>query len=131
MRDNTGRIYTHYEYWEDYKNGLYKSQTESIDRIKLSMKVLSNPNLCKLSMEKVIKEWPVSTAVNLSIPGCQRPWLGRAACCIKYGISENITRIAWWKLALEKQDSANAIADTIINAWRKNFLKSQVDMFNE
>jgi len=130
IKDSTGRIYTHYKYWEDWKNGLYKKQDESRQKIDLSIKVLRSPTICKKAMERVVIEWPISTAVNLSIPGCQRPWMGRAACCIQFGVSENITRIAWWQLSLNQQAKANEIADTIIDAWRNSHMKTQQDLFN-
>jgi len=130
MRDVNGRIYTHYKSWEDYKNGMYKQQPESLGKIDLAVYNLSDTKQCKASMERVIKEWPISASVNLSIPGCQRPWLGRAACSIQYNISENITRIAWWKLSLEQQEIANEIADDIIAKWRLISHNIQRSLFN-
>ncbi len=130
MIEDNGRIYTHYKIWEDWKSGMFSKQAESRERIAKSLSVLGNPDVCKVAMEKVIKEWPVSTAVNLSIPGCQRPWLGRAARCIYFGIAENITRIAWWQLSIEEQNKANEIADNIINIWRKHHQINQMDLFN-
>ena len=126
----TGRIYTHYKHWEDYQHGLFKKQSESRQLIDLAVKNLSTPDMCRDSMELVIKQWPVSTAVNLSIPGCQRPWLGRASNCIRYAIAENITRIAWWQLSIEQQESANNIADEIIDKWRKKHQTIQENLFN-
>jgi len=115
------RIFHHYEKWEDYQAGMYENQPETKEAIQNAIRVLSNPRVCEEAMYRVVTEWRYATEFNLSNTGCQRPWMGRAAVCITHGVSENITRIAWWQLLEEEQIRANEIADRVISKWKAEY----------
>lgn len=127
------RIFHHYIKWEDYQNGMYNNSPETLEIIQKAVEVLSTPSICESAMKRVVSEWEYATEFNLTNSGCHRPWLGRSACCIYYGITENITRIAWWQLTSDQQNKANEIADIIINNWREQHIKKfnqQINLFN-
>lgn len=110
------QYFTHYENWEDYKNGMY---CKTIDRdetqISKAKEILANPQIFKLVLLDLIEEWPISTKVNLTNQSInQRAWLGAAACCFKYGVTEINTRYAWNELNEIQKFEANTVAESII-----------------
>lgn len=112
------KYYTHYTNWEDWKNGMYRDVKEKEYYIKKAIECLRDPYL---SMYGVIKEWKQSTKENLSdISSNRRSWLGQAACCYKYGVPENLTRVAWGLLTSEERINANKTADKIIKLWEES-----------
>jgi len=113
----TKRICHNYKKWEDYKNGMYHTKTRN-QTIKKSMRLLSSANNFDATLRIVIKKWKFSTEHNLTDPTInKRAWLGRAACCFKYGACIDETRIAWHKLESHIQDEANHVAENIIKYW--------------
>jgi hypothetical protein len=108
--------------WEDYHAGMYRDSQEDLEeKIQSAVSVLGSDLKCKEAMERVVLEWPVSSALNLhDATKNVRPWLGRAACCITYGCCEGATRQAWWLLSETQRDRANAIADCVIAKWRQD-----------
>jgi hypothetical protein len=115
------QVFAHYTEMEDYINGMYKIIPKDEDLINKSVLLLSDKEICLKAMNRVVNEWKISCAVNLSNNGRnQRSWLGQAACCIEYGTPETICRIVWGKLTSEEQKQANEIADQVIDNWIKS-----------
>lgn len=118
------QIYHKYDYWEDYKNGMY--ELNSIDKhIKVikAIDVLCNNDIFYNACLQLIKDWPISSQVNLTnINQNRRAWLGAAACSYLHKVPEFITRIAWSLINLEHQEKANLIAEKIIKQYEtENF----------
>ena len=115
------RIFTPYTAWEDYRAGMYDEEKEGRDsRVELAIECLSIPAVCREAMEKVVKEWPTATDFNLTNKGQNRKaWLGQAACCIHYGCHEDETREAWGLMSDFNRESANRIAQSIIDEYER------------
>lgn len=109
-----------YTQWEDWKSGMYRNAEKSEeDRLACeAVAILGERSAAEKSMARVIREWPVSSAVNLSDrTKNRRPWLGQSACCIVAGVPDYITKRAWWELTESQRCEANAAADSAIKAW--------------
>lgn len=109
-----------YTEWEDWKNGMWSKHTNSDYQTTDAIDVLLDP---ESPMLRVITEWPISTAQNLTdIKSNRKSWLGQAACCIEKGVPEHITRAAWFMLTDEQRNKANEIAKQIIELWEEDYL---------
>jgi len=69
-------------------------------------------------MRRVVDEWPVSCAHNLTKPGDKRAWIGHAAVAMAIKCPEDIVREAWGLLTEEQRERANAKAAEAIAYWR-------------
>ena len=118
------RIYSHYETWEDYKNGMYeeKNDDNKFYRITQSIILLSTPMLLYDSMLQVTKEWCISSDFNLSNTSSNRKaWLGQSACNLKIGATESEVRKAWNTISEYEKICANNVANAVINVWENNY----------
>lgn len=109
-----------YWQWEDYLAGMYEPPaTEHLDRLASdAVAVLASPCEFLGWASRVIKEWPIAAAHNLTaVGGNRRAWVGQAACCLARGVPEIATRAAWKQLSQDQQDTANAVADEVIRAY--------------
>lgn len=111
------QFFAHYEEWEDYKNGMYcGTVNRDEEQIKNAKKVLSDPYLFKNILIDLVRQWQISSKVNLTNTGInRRAWLGAAACSFKFNVTETNTRYAWNELNEKQQFEANTIAEEIIN----------------
>jgi hypothetical protein len=117
------QIYHKYVDWEDYKNGMYrtnyKNEDELIDRAK---KLLSNEDEFYSVSLDMINDWVISSDVNLSNKGHnRRSWIGQAACCYECETPESLTRVAWGELDNETKRKANLVADKIIRIYEEKY----------
>lgn len=118
------RIYHPYETWEDYKAGMFSLEVR-LDYIEKSTELMND---IKTAMLRVIKEWPISSAHNLSnVNSNRKSWLGQASCCINHGSSELETRMCWRTLPKDVQSQANKAANEVIEIWEteNNFNKKK------
>lgn len=114
------RIYHHYKEWEDVKLGFYKrpKNVNSEELINKAINLLCSENDLYLTMEQVCLEWKISCEVNFTNIHCnQQAWLGQAACFLKHGITDKLTKEAWRRLNNVQREKANKIADSIIKKW--------------
>ena len=113
------QYFSHYENWEDYKNGMYDLNTEnSEEKIFLAKTLLCNPEEFYNTLQIVFKKWPIATKVNLTNNMCNRKaWTGQASCCYKYRVPETLTRVAWKYMTEEQRTTANKIADQCITEY--------------
>lgn len=120
MAQKLKRIWKNYNAWEDYKNGLYRTEkSENEERILFDCENLlkSKSLFCKTLM-KVINDWPECVDHNLSYEGSNRlSYLGQAACCYLYGASIKETCKAWNRLTKEEQDTANSVAQSFVEIY--------------
>lgn len=110
------QFFTHYENWEDYKNGMYYGTlNRDEEQIVNAKKILSDPSTFKNILVDLIKQWPVASKVNLTNSSInRRAWLGAAACNFKFNVTETNTRYAWNELNESQQFQANTVAESII-----------------
>jgi hypothetical protein len=113
------QIYAKYTEWEDYKNGMYScSKKNEHEYIIKSKELLCNNEKFYETGLKVIKEWVVSTGVNLTNRKTnRRSWIGQACCCYLCGSNEISTRKSWKLLSLKEKENANLIADKLIKIY--------------
>jgi len=111
------QFFKHYTLWEDYQNGMYNLNVKNEEYlIENAVKLLSNPNQFKLVCLNVLENWKVSSLINLTNINCnRRAWLGQAACCYLHQVPEYLTRKSWANLTTLQQESADKVADEIIN----------------
>lgn len=124
-------IFHHYTKWEDYKHGMYSTSKVNFDElIENSVRLFKDRDKLYNSMKNVTLEWVYSTEENLSnITQNARPWLGRASCCYTCGATEDVVRVAWFKLTSKEMDIANDIADKVIEEWRSSREYKQLELF--
>ena len=125
---NIKQVFYHYEKWEDYQSGMYNSPSaggESEERINKAIECLSDKDICRKYMEKVVSEWKIATAEVLTNPESNgRAWLGQCACFMYGGCHDEETRKAWVLLSPETQKRANKIAEQVIKKWLTEYAKS-------
>lgn len=113
------RLFEKYTEWEDYKNGMYEMYTsEDEDKISQAVYLLTNSVLFLETCKYVVKDWKTTTGVHLTNNTInKKAWLGQACCSYLYQVPELLTRVAWGKLTKEQQDTANNVAETVINSY--------------
>lgn len=116
------RLFKKYTEWEDYKNGMYEMyKTEDEDLIRKSVYLLTNSVLFLEACKLVVKDWKITTSVHLTNNTInKKAWIGQASCNYLYKVPELLTRVAWGKLTKEQQETANNIAETVINSYLNN-----------
>ena len=83
------RFFTHYKNWEDWQAGMYLSR---IDKVKAEkcVELLSNQSVFLDTAMRMINEWNIASAVNLSnVSRNRQAWIGQASCC--YALEANET----------------------------------------
>lgn len=111
------QFYSHFENWEDYKNGMYSIDKKDNEEylINKAIELLTDNNIFYNSCNGILKNWPIAVKVNLTNKQCNRKaWLGQAACNYTFDVPEILTRVAWGKLSIIKKIQADNIALIII-----------------
>lgn len=128
------QFYAKYTDWEDYKNGMYDIVDKDIkdDLILKSIDLLKDNELFYNTMLNILRDWKISTKVNLTNKECNRlAWLGQAACSYNHKCPELLTRIAWGKLTDQERNKANRIANKIIKKYETENRKLHSTMENQ
>lgn len=115
------RIFRHFEDWEDAREGMWRTVPgcERERYRQLAAGLMRDPETFLRVSRMVLREWPVSAAVNLSAGNInQKAWLGHAACCMATRSPEDVTREAWHTLTEREQAKANEIVDVAIGEYR-------------
>lgn len=122
------QVFHHYEEWEDYQCGMYDELNEGrANRVELARSLLSSPELCDRWMHEVKKRWKIASEQVFSNAQINRKaWLGQASCCLFAGVKEDETREAWWLLSDAERNTANDIAQKVINEWENERLPSNL-----
>jgi hypothetical protein len=119
------RIFHHYQIWEDWKAGMYRTSAqiddaESEELIQLAQDLLSKPRSLYKAMSEVSIYWKYASESNLSHIGINRKaWLGQAACCYVHRVPEHLTKLGWHRLTPDQQEKANEIAIRVIQEWEQ------------
>lgn len=116
------QVFEHYEKWEDYQAGMYemKDVSNEDEKVNNAVLLLSSETDFFDTLTKLVQDWQIATAVNLTNKGQnRRAWLGAAACMYKYQTPEYLTRIAWNLLDSQTQHKANLVAEKIINIFEQ------------
>jgi len=115
----TPRWYS-WDRWECYKAGFFDRQPKDCTKEEgeeIYKEFLGNSAKFEASLRRVIDEWPISCAQNLSKEGTNRiAWLGQASVCIELGIP-SVCRGGFRKLPIAKQRRANLLALAYLNVW--------------
>ena len=90
-----------------------------------AIECLSNPDICRQYMRKVVSEWTIATTEVLTNPESNgRAWLGQCACFMYGGSHDEETRKAWCLLSPQVQLAANKVAEQVIYEWLSEYAKS-------
>lgn len=118
--------YHNYKDWEDYQAGMFRLDNDP-NAVQSSAYLLSDPQRCYDAMLAVVMKWPVAAEHNLTKEDKnRRAWVGQAACCYAVGSPDHATKQAWNLLMTDDtRATANAIADTVIQLWEKDYSNEQ------
>lgn len=117
------RIWKNFSKWEDYKAGLFSSQKQSEEICDNVIRMFTSGDFIFFAFE-CLKQWPNCMDHNLSYnKGNRRSYIGQATACFKYGASIKTTCKAWEKITDEQRNTANEMADVVIEAYEKFIYK--------
>lgn len=119
MTEINGQYFARYEMWEDYQNGMWAKiiSFEEERMVEDAMHLLCSDGV-GFACESVFDKWPIATKINLTnAQQNRRAWLGQAACCLMFGVPEDITRVAWGLMTETQKMNANRIAEIKIQKW--------------
>ena len=114
------RAFTHYQKMECYKAGYFNKSVCGHDRNqpRRAHSLLLDLGKFADTCNKVIEEWPNTSAIHLSDPGLnRRAWLGRITSFYLYSCCEKCTSEAWFRMSITEQSLANSVANKIISEW--------------
>ena len=120
---NEGRIYHHYEKWEDHKCGFYNNCSGEVKEKKINevIEMFTSKQKTVKYMQKVIDEWKYSCEQNFTNPAINKiAYLGQAACCLYSEIPNTVTMEAWSLLTIKHRNQADDIAKQTLNQWIEN-----------
>ena len=125
--DYMNRIYHHWEKWECYKAGFFRTTPpEGMDKNMAEIaysEFLSDTKRFAKAIERVFVEWPHSCEQFLTNPSMNRvAWLGQAAMCIETGVSSKF-RAGFKLLSEDEQQAANACAKRYLDQWLESHEK--------
>jgi len=124
------RIYHRWEFWEDYKAGMWRKETKEYELKNFANIISFTGNYIEYgnAMKLVTENWKYSCEHNLSnISINRKAWLGHAACCFAHGYPEYLVRQAWWELTNEQRFLADNEAIKTIRLWEQK--KKSEDTF--
>ena len=124
---NIEQRFYRYELWEDFQSGMYNPpcRTRLETGIAKAIECLSDPDICRQYMRKVVSEWTIATTEVLTNPESNgRAWLGQCACFLYGGCHDEETRKAWCLLSPQVQLAANKVAEQVIYEWLSEYAKS-------
>lgn len=107
-------------YWklEEFKSNMWGNVKDRKEWLDKAISFTGDHQLYGDWMLKVIDQWPLSCAHNLTKSGDKRPWIGHAAAAIAINCPEDIVRQAWACLTEDQQRLANVKAEQAIQKWR-------------
>lgn len=128
------RIFHHYETWEEYKLGMWRSVSvqERKSFLQKAIEFTGDHVLYGSFMLKVIEQWKISCEQNLTdVSQNRKAWIGHAAATIAINCPEDITREAWGHLTKKQQDDANLKAESAIKKWEDNHEKKNKSVYKQ
>ena len=126
------QYFSHYETWEDYKNGMYSIEKKENEQqlVNNAIILLSDNNMFYEICKELLLKWTVSSKVNLTNKQCNRKaWLGQAACNLKFNVPEILTRVAWGQLSISKRYCADDVALKIINHFELSYENKNTKLY--
>jgi ParB-like chromosome segregation protein Spo0J len=129
--NDPSRIFHTYDKWECYKAGFYESKHPNKTHetsIRIFKEIISNQELFRDALHKVITEWKNSCEHYLTNNSMNRiAWLGQAAVCAKSGVPSRYAS-AWFEINEETRNEANQTALEFLNKWLVANNREEVDM---
>ena len=114
------RIYHHCDKLEEAMMWGTCKPSEKEMLIENSYDLLTSPEDFLNACRDVLIQWPYSSEHNLSERAQNRQaWIGWAACCVNHDSTEYTTRNAWRHLTEQQKETANYIAQQIIEEWEQ------------
>lgn len=117
------RIFHTYDKWECHKAGFYASRKEGMTAEQCEVaysEFLSNDNLFRETLEKIITEWKYSCEHYLTNKSMNRiAWLGQASMCYATGIPSKFCS-GFNLLSDDQKNKANETALEYLNKWLVN-----------
>ena len=118
------QVYVQYQYWEDYKNGMWRklSKSEESEHFERVLAFTSDYIKYGNAMKEVVKKWPntmLNSLTNVSIN--RRAFLGHCACSYELNCPEYLTRKAWKYLTNQQRVLADNVAQQTIDEWVLNY----------
>lgn len=110
------KIRPYYE-WEEYKNGMYSTEPLNENRVVKSVALLSDPDLFRSVLIKIIKKWPVTMYYHMNSSHNKKAFLGQTACNFNHKATDREVREAWSRMNPDQQYKANLIAHKIIKTY--------------
>jgi hypothetical protein len=106
-----------YTEWECYQAGMYDNPAIPASEYKrlsfLAADLLRDRDELMCAMSAAARQWPKGAASNMS-----RPWLGQAACCLRFNVPKWITCMVWTRALTDPQRAiANDCADVVRIEW--------------
>jgi len=129
--NDSTRIFHTYDKWECFKHGFFANKAQNLtdeECENIYVNVLTNEDLFRVALEKVISEWKHSCEHNLTNRSMNRiAWLGQASVCISHGIPSRYS-YSWEKLTEEQKEKANKIAYEYLEKWLRDNGLNEVDI---
>lgn len=117
------RIFHTYDKWECHKAGFYVSRKEGMTAEQCEVaysQFLSNDNLFRETLEKIITEWKYSCEHYLTNKSMNRiAWLGQASMCYATGVPSKFCS-GFNLLTDDQKNKANETALEYLNKWLVN-----------
>lgn len=117
------RIFHTYDKWECHKAGFYASRKEGMTAEQCEVaysEFLSNDNLFRETLEKIITEWKYSCEHYLTNKSMNRiAWLGQASMCYATGVPSKFCS-GFNLLTDDQKNKANETALEYLNKWLVN-----------
>lgn len=114
------RVYHHYQDLEEWRDGMWRivGGAKRTANAENAANLMRSDKDFEAAMMRALEEWPNSCAHNLSAEDTNRlAWLGHAGCLLAVGSPEENTRFGWHMLNTKEQNSANATAQRVLDAW--------------
>jgi len=123
LEKDDNRIFHTFDKWECHKAGFYQSKKVGWTNQQCEdeyIRILTNEDIFKESLNKVIHEWINSCEHYLTNRAMNRiAWLGQASVCISSGVPSTYSN-TWFQLSKDQQDKANLIALEYLNKWLRD-----------
>lgn len=117
--------------WEDWHAGLYAARPVDSAMVKLSVALLADRDQFREVASEMVRAWPNGARHGIGdLPDGARAWVGQSSCCYAHGASGRETREAWGLLTDAQRSVANAIADDVVERWRKDVVDGAQALFD-
>lgn len=112
-----GRAFAPYEQWECFKAGFHNVPFDD-QHAELSRVLYCDMPRLRVQCDRVLAEWPITSAVHISQQRNHRAWMGHAACFLSHGAGSQSSVAAYWMLDDAGRDAANNCVMEAVEKWK-------------